>query len=594
MIKKLLISILTGLIFLFSFTPSLQVLAQTTSTPPTSGTTWYNQTLPDWYLKVYDETNPNEIFGERYTAAQVQWVIYSIPSLLINLVTNGNSKLGACLVGVMGPNVDINLCVQGIEDAIKNLKSEFDKLKPIGSPEEVPSIASQILSDRPISGISYIRNIVKKLTLVPEVHAQQQTTGPGFSVLSPLAFLWRASRNIAFAFFVLIAIVFAFMIMFRVKINPQTVITIQSALPKVVITLILVTFSFAIAGFMIDLIYVIMAVFSALLASVLPIYSLAPGLGAKSIFYFINGTPPILHDSGLSIFLYFLSYIILFLITVIFAFIASLSGLHISSILFSIVLLIFVVILILILLWYLLKTIFVLFKNLAAVYGLIIIAPLQITAGALFPQMGFGQWLKQLFSKLIVFPLTGIFIFLSIVFLYISMYFSVYGIVANNLLINTIGDVVDFMNLFGLNLSTPQLAIATGLNGVGVIPSSSLWGPPMLGNPASATAIAFLLMSVGLIMMVPKISEMIEGFMAGKGFAGTAIGEALGPLNRPLQGIAGIGTEYGTYASQNWLLNRQVVKNLEDWLRSHGGGVGKAGADMLSAQRAASGKKINP
>ena len=44
--------------------------------------------------------------------------------------------------------------------------------------------------------------------------------------------------------------------------SPQTIVTIQSALPKIVVTLILVTFSYAIAGFMVDLVYVVMGLFS--------------------------------------------------------------------------------------------------------------------------------------------------------------------------------------------------------------------------------------------------------------------------------------------------------------------------------------------
>jgi hypothetical protein len=47
------------------------------------------------------------------------------------------------------------------------------------------------------------------------------------------------------------------MIMFRAKIDPQTVVSFQSALPKLIITLLIITFSYAIAGLMIDLLYII-------------------------------------------------------------------------------------------------------------------------------------------------------------------------------------------------------------------------------------------------------------------------------------------------------------------------------------------------
>ena len=62
-------------------------------------------------------------------------------------------------------------------------------------------------------------------------------------------------------------IVIGFMVMFRRKIDPKTVITVQNALPKIVLALLLVTFSYAIAAFMIDLMYLVMAIIINLLVS---------------------------------------------------------------------------------------------------------------------------------------------------------------------------------------------------------------------------------------------------------------------------------------------------------------------------------------
>lgn len=64
--------------------------------------------------------------------------------------------------------------------------------------------------------------------------------------------IWSISRNIAYAFYVVIMIIIGFMIMFRNKIGGQMMVTIGNALPKIVISLILVTFSFAIVGLIID------------------------------------------------------------------------------------------------------------------------------------------------------------------------------------------------------------------------------------------------------------------------------------------------------------------------------------------------------
>lgn len=90
--------------------------------------------------------------------------------------------------------------------------------------------------------------------------------GLGFSSLSPVLSLWKIFRNLAYFFFVLIFVFTGFLIMFRSKIGSQAAVTVQQALPKLVVSLILVSFSYAIAGLLIDgmylVIYLIINIFS--------------------------------------------------------------------------------------------------------------------------------------------------------------------------------------------------------------------------------------------------------------------------------------------------------------------------------------------
>jgi len=65
--------------------------------------------------------------------------------------------------------------------------------------------------------------------------------------------LWSTTRNIAYACYVIIMIVVGFMIMFRNKIGGQVMVTVGNAIPKIILSLILVTFSFAIIGLIIDI-----------------------------------------------------------------------------------------------------------------------------------------------------------------------------------------------------------------------------------------------------------------------------------------------------------------------------------------------------
>lgn len=76
----------------------------------------------------------------------------------------------------------------------------------------------------------------------------------GYDYLSSMniARLWDIVRNICYVFFVLILIIAGFMIMFRQKIGGQVAITVYNTIPNVIIGLVLVTFSFAIVGVVLD------------------------------------------------------------------------------------------------------------------------------------------------------------------------------------------------------------------------------------------------------------------------------------------------------------------------------------------------------
>ncbi len=105
----------------------------------------------------------------------------------------------------------------------------------------------------PSSGVFWAYSGLQNAGFVPKTYA----AGIGFAALAPFQEIWLLFRNFVFLLFVLIIIAIGFMIMFRAKINPQTIISVENALPKIVIALILITFSYAIAGFLIDLMYVV-------------------------------------------------------------------------------------------------------------------------------------------------------------------------------------------------------------------------------------------------------------------------------------------------------------------------------------------------
>jgi len=111
----------------------------------------------------------------------------------------------------------------------------------------------------PASSRTYMADLLQNAKIIPEAQAQ----GLGFSSLDPVLETWKSFRNIAYLFFVVLFLVIGFMIMFRAKIG-QAAITVQQAIPSVIVALLAVTFSYAIAGLLIDLMYVIMYMLAAL------------------------------------------------------------------------------------------------------------------------------------------------------------------------------------------------------------------------------------------------------------------------------------------------------------------------------------------
>jgi len=116
----------------------------------------------------------------------------------------------------------------------------------------------------PASGVYWAYSGLQNAGFIPKTYAAE---GIGFAAIKPFSNLWKIFRDVSYMLLVLVLIAIGFMIMFRMKMNPQTVISVENALPRIVIALILITFSFAIAGFMIDLIYIIIGLIVSILSN---------------------------------------------------------------------------------------------------------------------------------------------------------------------------------------------------------------------------------------------------------------------------------------------------------------------------------------
>lgn len=517
-------------------------LAQTTSQ-----STWYNQPFGEWYMKVYDDTNPQEIFGERYTAAQVQWIMWSIPSVMINTIFGSNTNLIGCYVGSFSGVVDLNKCLPDIKAFVEELQS-----KQITYQSESPSLARIWFKERPLNTVTYIGQFAKNIHVFKEAQAQGgdlplQNAATGFNYLADVAGLWKITRNMAFGIFVFVIIAFSFMIMFRVKISPQVVITVQSALPKIVIAMILVTFSYAIAGFLIDLSYIVTGFFALLLN-----YSGGNGTTAYNYAFMtgsllgldvasfgtitgLNG----LANGPIQIIVYFVLYLVTYIVTTAVLAVTQILQFSVGGSLISALMLIFSIILLIILIINIFRILFLMIKTVANIFLYTILAPIMISGGVLFKGMGFGAWLKKMMANILVFPAVGILFWLAFRFLFVAYRAIGASLVEGSLVIEGIINLV----------SGGRLDIASIGDGY------YEWQVPFMGPGTSAIALIFL--SVAVMLLIPKVGKMIEGFFSGRPMdVESAIGEVMGPVRGLGRTASSAATEGATSATAFALMNR--------------------------------------
>lgn len=94
---------------------------------------------------------------------------------------------------------------------------------------------------------AHVPTYLASLSPARPVHASK-----GTDVLNFVLELWKISRNVAYLFITVILVTAGFLIMFRKQIDPYTEVSVVAALPKIIIALLLITFSYAISALILD------------------------------------------------------------------------------------------------------------------------------------------------------------------------------------------------------------------------------------------------------------------------------------------------------------------------------------------------------
>lgn len=385
--------------------------------------------------------------------------------------------------------------------------------------------------------MAYVRDSIQNPLGAQPAYAQ----GLGFSSLRPVLDLWRLFRNLAYFFFVIIFLVIGFLIMFRSKIGGQAAVTVQQALPKIIVSLLLVTFSYAIAGLMIDLMYLLIY---------LMISIFARGDSINDVLTASNLTKIAFQDS-------FFGNIWLLMGGDVSGTIAGHVGGMVANMLSNTgwaswtsgiaglgADIIVHLVLVIALLVNMFRVFFALLRAYVGVVFSVVFAPIQLLVGALPGQNTFGAWLRGLMENLLAFPVVIFLIFMALYFTYQP-------------------DRWGTQDQGGF--AAPQLGIHQGV--------------------AGEIAMAFL--QFGILAMIPQAIEIAKGLASGK--LNVDVGKAVGEFWKQGRGNAVAGAVVasplagiGAYAGYRYASDRANKLGLEGNARRlavlggviGGGGVG--------------------
>ncbi|MCL4393027.1 hypothetical protein M1145_02710 [Patescibacteria group bacterium] len=133
-----------------------------------------------------------------------------------------------------------------------------------GALGDTTALMGYMYTEHPASGVGYFAYLGQKAGFINNTYAagtSQVTSEPvyGFSFLSPIEHLWAFSRDIAYLLLVIVIIATGLLIIIGGKVGQSQIpITFMSALPNIVAAVILIEFSYALGGFMIDIMNILL------------------------------------------------------------------------------------------------------------------------------------------------------------------------------------------------------------------------------------------------------------------------------------------------------------------------------------------------
>jgi len=275
------------------------------------------------------------------------------------------------------------------------------------------------------------------------------------------------------------------MVMFRRKIDPKTVVTVQNALPRVIVALIMITFSYAIVAFLIEIMYVVMFALTGLLRG-----SISNLTIDQSIESYVTGNPGTLwanlfgsisNSIGFTGFADPMKDPFGFLLNVI----NNLGDLIQNVILW--------VVFAIALLFTFFRIFFMLISAYIGIIVSVIIGPIQILADVIPGTNALQNWLVGIIGNLSTFALTGILLMI------------------NRVVVDNVG-------------------------------TKDLWAAPYMGQMSETLLKAII--GCGMMIMIPNLVNGLKQAIKANAVIPLSLGSSMAPVGAAAQSSLGIASQF--------------------------------------------------
>lgn len=450
---------------------------------------WCQNNDPSGNYKKYQQaqsTNlqtPSEFYGGAGSSIRGNWAMLTYPEhryTILSQLVNGSTSLEPFTLAITTNLMNNGIFVAWENGTIESLTSpgpgQVQGWRPGGVMGSLSNLIVSTYSNPPASTGKYIQYLAENAGFPQVVSQAYAAQGTGFNTLNPVMDLWKLTRGLTYGLFALVFVILGLMIMLRYKVDPKTVVSLQNSLPRVILTLILITFSYPIVGFLIDIMYVLIAAIFNLvkmsgMLNATELQLAQTTVESKNIFESFQLLAQVSSSVGKS-----LNTILLSIFQLFGADVSGIPGVGgIVSTLGGLIISIMVV-----------RALFQAFIQLLFAYGGIIfgaiLGPIAILPDVVPGQNAFINWLKMILSSVLTFPL------------------------------------VVLLLLMGQIFSTTSFSSkAAGAA------SQTFFAPPLIGIGDANTFRG--IMALLIILLLPAVSQMVQDLLGTKAFKYGAIWE---------------------------------------------------------------------